>query len=107
MRGKQANSFCEWVVGANYTRRKKSTRRTVASLTVETDDETDTDTISISIPRGKGRVKTSRTKQEKQVRFSEAAESSEDAKEVSRTRNTLPSDQIHLIETNLCDSDSM
>ncbi|KAF7530144.1 hypothetical protein G7054_g9675 [Neopestalotiopsis clavispora] len=104
MRGKQANSFCEWVVGANYTRRKKSTRRTVASLTVETDDETDTDTISLSIPRGKGRVKTSRTKQEKQVRFSEAAESSEDAKEADTSATSAEPSEAEVSENETTDA---
>jgi hypothetical protein len=90
MRHKHANSFCEWVVGANYTRRKKattSTQRTVASLSWLTDDETDTDTIALSIPRRSG--KHACEKNEKQVRFAPTAdELSEETKKVSDVDRT-------------------
>lgn len=91
MQSRHANSFCEWVVGANYTRRKKvrTTRRTVANLTWETDNTTDTDTIALSIPRGKRLASVARTKQAKQVRFASTVEEAhEDVKEVIVTDDT-------------------
>lgn len=76
MRAGKPNSFCEWVVGANYRRRKKSptqeAQRTVASLYWETDDETETDTISLSIPRRRRVSKVAETRKQKQVRFAPA-----------------------------------
>lgn len=81
-RSKKPNSFCEWVLGGNYASRKKTTHRRVASFTWDTDEETDT--VSLSIPRGQRQSRSTRSKHEKHVRFSEK-ESTDDAKEVSHT----------------------
>lgn len=88
-RGSHAHSFCEWVVGANYVSRKKvkATRRTVANLSWQTDDENDTDTIALSIPRAKRQAKNARAKQEKQVRFAPTLDAKSEDVKVSETES--------------------
>ncbi|KAK0711256.1 hypothetical protein B0H67DRAFT_646644 [Lasiosphaeris hirsuta] len=45
------HSLAEWIVGQNIPNRKKTARKPVVKLEIDTDDERETDTVTVSYPR--------------------------------------------------------